>query len=215
MNILLLEDEVLLADLLAKEISSIPGVQILNVAHTVKSGMESIDRYEHDLCILDLLMPDGNGIEVAEHVLARSQHPRIVVLTGQSGHLVCSRQLHESIIAVVEKTEVVDTLLKIIHIEVDRLSKSSTAQRNQLAGEGEGSRAAKRRECTKLTDRESEIFRLIGEGMSMTAIADRLSISVLTARTHRRNIISKLGISGSKLVVHAAEEARRAVQQPG
>jgi DNA-binding CsgD family transcriptional regulator len=79
----------------------------------------------------------------------------------------------------------------------------------------EGRGTGRRREGTQLTDRENEIFRLIGEGLSMTAIADKLSISVLTARTHRRNIISKLGISGSRLVVYAAEKGRTKEKQPG
>ncbi len=56
----------------------------------------------------------------------------------------------------------------------------------------------------RLTCREQEVFQLIGEGLSSEAIAERLGLSVLTARTHRKQITSKLGIKGGELVLLAS-----------
>jgi DNA-binding CsgD family transcriptional regulator len=101
---------------------------------------------------------------------------------------VCSRHLHEAILAVVDKTEAVDTLHGLLQREL---------RRRREDGPPEGRFA-------QLTERERQVLDLIGQGLSSEEIAARLNISTLTARTHRRNITAKLGVKGGELVLLAS-----------
>ncbi len=191
MNCLILEDQVLLADLLRHELAGIRGVNVIATAHDVATGKSLCRLHRPDLLLLDLFMPDGQGVEVAEELLLLKPEARILVLSGQVERLVCSRHLHDAILAVVDKTEAVDILHDLLRREL---------RRRQEDGPGEES-------FTQLTGRERQVLHLIGQGLSSEEIAARLHISTLTARTHRRNITAKLGVKGGELVLLASSQS--------
>lgn len=193
MNCLILEDQVLLADLLRHELVGIRGVRVVATAHDVAEGKRLCRLHRPDLLLLDLFMPDGQGLEVAEELLHTNPEARIIVLSAHIERLVCSRHLHEAILAVVDKTEALDTLQELLRSELRRR-------------QGDGSRADR---LDHLTEREREVFALIGQGLNSEGIAARLHISILTARTHRRNITAKLGVKGSELVLLASAHPPR------
>ena len=188
MNCLILEDQVLLADLLRHELVGIRGLSVVATAHDVATGKSLCRLHRPDLLLLDLFMPDGQGVEVAEELLHIKPEARILVLSGQVERLVCSRHLHEAILAVVDKTEAVDTLHGLLQRELRRRREDGPP----------GGRFA------QLTERERQVLDLIGQGLSSEEIAARLNISTLTARTHRRNITAKLGVKGGELVLLAS-----------
>ncbi|MFQ6539184.1 MULTISPECIES: LuxR family transcriptional regulator [Aphanothece] len=184
----ILEDQVLLAELLHHELDRIPGLTVVDVAHSVEDGKRLCRAHRPDLLLMDLLLPDGQGVEVAECLLQDNPTARVVVLSAQSDRLSCSRRLHEAILAVVDKGSAVDTLHLTLQREVQRRV-GTVNQHDPLAA---------------LTARERQVLALIGQGCSSEAIARRLTISTLTARTHRRNIIAKLGFKGPELVLLAS-----------
>jgi DNA-binding NarL/FixJ family response regulator len=184
----ILEDQALLADLLHHELDRIPGIRVVDTARNVEEGKRLCRAHRPDLLLMDLLLPDGQGVEVAEHLLQEKPTARVVVLSAQCDRLACSRRLHASILAVVDKGSAVDTLHLILQREVRRL-KGTANPHDPLAA---------------LTERERQVLALIGQGLSSAAIATRLKISTLTARTHRRNITAKLGFKGAELVLLAS-----------
>jgi DNA-binding NarL/FixJ family response regulator len=137
---------------------------------------------------MDLLLSDGGGVEVAEELLLAQPAAQVVVLSAQCERLSCSRRLHAAILAVVDKGSAIDTLHLILEREVRKRMGSS----------------AKGDPLEVLTERERQVLSLIGQGLSSAEIAARLHISLLTARTHRRNITAKLGFSGAELVLLAS-----------
>ena len=190
MNCLILEDQVLLADLLRHELVGIRGVRVVATAHDVATGKSLCRLHRPDLVLLDLFMPDGQGVEVAEELLEVKPEARILVLSAQIERLVCSRHLHEAILAVVDKTEAIDRLHDLLRRELRR-------RREGIAGPDTD-------RFRQLTERERQVLALIGQGLSSEEIAAQLSISTLTARTHRRNITAKLGVKGGELVLLAS-----------
>jgi DNA-binding NarL/FixJ family response regulator len=184
---LILEDQVLLADLLARDVDSLPGVRVSGVAHTVAEGQRLCSQHPPDLLIVDLLLPDGEGMEVAETLLHRKPQAKVLVLSAQCNRLVCSRHLHDAIVAVVDKAQAIDTLHDLIH---------AMAWPGKSAGSCDPVAA--------LSKREQEVLALIGRGCSSEEIASRLRITLHTARTHRRNITAKLGKKGAELVLLAS-----------
>jgi DNA-binding NarL/FixJ family response regulator len=138
---------------------------------------------------MDLALPDGSGVAVAEALLERKNDARVIVLSADPHSLVCTRHLHRSIAAVIDKTDALDRLseeVRAIQVEVEAPDPHTT---EPLEG---------------LTGREMDVLQLIGQGLSTEAIAEKLEISLHTARTHRRNITSKLGVKGGQLVLLAA-----------
>jgi DNA-binding NarL/FixJ family response regulator len=188
MDCLILEDQVILADLLAKHISSYPGVRVFAIAHSVEEGKAICHNHYPDLLIVDLLLPDGNGIDVAEELFQRKPSAKIIVLSAECNRLSCSVHLHQSIVAVVDKMDALEKL-RFVMADLCKTSQPSTIPPEPWA-------------C--LTPREWQVLRLIGQGLTTEAIADRLTISLYTAQTHRKNITAKVGIKGSELVLLAS-----------
>jgi DNA-binding NarL/FixJ family response regulator len=184
----ILEDQGLLADLLKQDLERIPALSVVGVARTVEQGRQLCLRHRPDLLLMDLLLPDGQGVEVAELLVLENPAARVVVLSAQCDRLSCSRRLHAAILAVVDKGTAVDTLHHILQREVRR-QRGSGEQDDPLQS---------------LTERERQVLSLIGRGLSSAEIAERLNITTLTARTHRRNITAKLGFTRAELVLLAA-----------
>jgi DNA-binding NarL/FixJ family response regulator len=188
MDCLILEDQVLLADLLARDVASLPGVRVSGVAHSVEEGRRLCRRQPPDLLVVDLLLPDGDGLQVAETLLQLKPEARVLVLSAQCERLVCSRHLHDAIVAVVDKAQAIDTLHDLI-LSLVRSDAADVDSADPLS-------------C--LSARERAVLCLIGRGCPSEEIARRLGISLHTARTHRRNITAKLGIKGAELVLFAS-----------
>jgi DNA-binding NarL/FixJ family response regulator len=184
----ILEDQGLLADLLRQDLDRIPGLSVVGVARSVEEGKRLCRSQRPDLLLMDLLLPDGQGVEVAEQLLQEKPAAQVVVLSAQCDRLFCSRILHAAILAVVDKGTAIDSLHLILEREVCR-QRGSVENDDPLGA---------------LTERERQVLALIGQGLSSAEIAARLNISLLTARTHRRNITAKLGFSGAELVLLAS-----------
>lgn len=188
MDCVILEDQGLLADLLRQDLDRIPGLSVVGVARSVEEGKRLCRSQRPDLLLMDLLLPDGQGVEVAEQLLQEKPAAQVVVLSAQCDRLFCSRRLHAAILAVVDKGTAIDSLHFILEREVCR-QRGSVENDDPLGA---------------LTERERQVLALIGQGLSSAEIAARLNISLLTARTHRRNITAKLGFSGAELVLLAS-----------
>lgn len=187
MDVLILDDHVLIAELLARTLRTLPGRLNVALAHDVTNAIAFCRQSPPDLLIMDLALPDGSGVTVAEALLESRHDARVIVLSADPHSLVCTRHLHCNIAAVIDKTDALDRLSE----EVQAIQAEAADQ--QATGPLEG-----------LTGREMAVLRLIGEGLSTEAIAEMLEISLNTARTHRRNITSKLGVKGGQLVLLAA-----------
>jgi DNA-binding NarL/FixJ family response regulator len=188
LDCVILEDQGLLADLLRQDLDRIPGLSVVGVARSVEEGKRLCRSQRPDLLLMDLLLPDGQGVEVAEQLLLEKPAAQVVVLSAQCDRLFCSRRLHAAILAVVDKGTAIDSLHLILEREVCR-QRGSVENDDPLGA---------------LTERERQVLALIGQGLSSAEIAARLNISLLTARTHRRNITAKLGCSGAELVLLAS-----------
>jgi DNA-binding NarL/FixJ family response regulator len=103
------------------------------------------------------------------------------VLSAQASSFVCPPSLQTMLHAVVDKIEAYDTL---------------GAEINELIAPQVGPRQ-------RLTFREGDVLRLIGQGLSNNQIAEVLQLSVHTVETHRRNLSGKLGFKGAELVRYA------------
>ena len=175
------EDQRMFLQMLVVMLRSLPGLEVVATATTAAEGITACQELVPDLLLLDLTLPDQGGLAVAEALALVNPEARLIVLSAAASSFVCNAALQPMLHAVVDKIDACETL---------------TTEIGDLLAE-------RRAEPTPLTAREEEVLRLIGQGLSNGQIAERLTLSVHTVGTHRRNITAKLGLRGAELIRHA------------
>lgn len=168
------------------------GIPHLTVAATARTHAEAIaacELHRPDLLVLDLTLPDGEGIAVARKLAKLKSSAKTLILSGEASTFVCPADLQPYVHSVLDKTQAFDALVE----EIKTLLPGS---RNGAPLRGGGVRE-------NLTLREYEIFQLMGRGLQSKEIAEVLGISPLTVQTHRKKIAEKLGTAGPELIQHA------------
>ena len=187
LNCLLVEDQVLMADLLCGILHTVPGICGLRVAHSVRDACRLIDQRAPDLLILDLALPDGDGQQVGLHLLKTNPSPLIILLSAQLDDFSCEPALLPHIHDTVNKASAYKELVSALK----GLPKGAVENFVEVA-------LPKRFKAMSM--REQEVFLLIGTGKSSREIAEELNISILTVESHRKSISQQTGTSGARLV---------------
>ena len=153
-----------------------------------------------DAVVLDLTLGNRDGIEVLKHI--RSEFPRlpVLILSMHSEDVFALRALRAGASGYLQKETAPETLLEAVRSIAAGAIYVSPAMAQRLANEAaHGAHLALPHE--RLTDREFEIFRLLGAGMSVTEIARSLNLSVKTVSTHRMNIVAKTSLQTNAEIV--------------
>jgi DNA-binding NarL/FixJ family response regulator len=175
---LIVEDQLMLLQLLRTMLQAIDGIRICHTATSQAEALALCRQDPPDLLILDLALPDGSGLAVAEQLVAQKPEAQLIVLSGQASSFICPTALQPMVRGVVDKT-------------------SAFRQLQEAIG-----RCLPQRQ-TPLTPRQREIFRLIGQGLTNREIAERTGLALTTVETHRKAIAQKRGVSGAELVRQA------------
>jgi len=184
---LVVEDHTLIGQLLVGILRASPGIGDVKLATTAAEAIGDAADHDLDILILDLKLPDRDGLEVLRAVVRWHPDLRCIVLSSVADELACPPELVEHLAAVIDKTAPLEEL----RLEVEAVV------RRRLGGLPEG---VSQDPATVLRPREREVFGLIGKGMTSRQIAATLGIRLPTVNTHRQAIASKLGLAGAELV---------------
>jgi DNA-binding NarL/FixJ family response regulator len=183
-SILTVDDHPLLRDGIAALVN---GQTDMKVVAEASSGREAIERFrEHcpDITLMDLRMPDMDGIDTMTEIIHEFPNARIIVLTTYSGDALIVRALKAGAQGYLLKgqlrKELLDTI-RSVHGGRKRISPEVAVQVASHAAD------------TLLTLREIDVLQLIAEGNANKVVADSLGITEDTVKAHVRNILSKLG----------------------
>ncbi|MGA9143468.1 MAG: response regulator transcription factor [Candidatus Acidiferrales bacterium] len=188
-----------------------PGWQVCGEAVTGREAIEKVKQLKPDLVVLDIMMPDLNGLEALRQIVKAAPGTQVLVLTVHDSDEIVHRILAGGARGYLLKSDAGRDLVAAVEALSQRKSffTPRVAERvleGYLKGNGnhkiqEGSIAAM---DDPLTQREREIIQLLAEGRSTKEVSAQLSISIHTAVTHRANIMRKLKIhSVSDLVRYA------------
>lgn len=211
-RIMIVDDHPLIRQGMSAMLSGQDDLIVCGEAADADSAIALITDLNPDLVILDMSLKSGTGLDVIKQLCSNKRgHTRrttpILVHSMYNDNLYAERALQAGAMGYVNKQESPETVLSAIRLVLSGKIYLSPEQTQELLNRSVGHRPLL---CTeipeRLTDRELEIFRLIGEAVPTGAIAKRLFVSVHTIETHRQNIKKKLGIR------NAAELSRRAVQ---
>lgn len=205
-RILIVDDHPLVREALATRIALQPEMEVCGEAATEDEALGLVGQNCPDLVLVDISLKSGHGIELVKQI--KRLHPAVktLVVSGFQESLYAERALRAGALGYLNKQESNESVIDAIRtvLRGERFVSADVSRRliNQALG---GADAAKP-PIDRLSDRELEIFRMVGEGLTSGMIAGRLFLSPHTIDTHRENIKRKLGLT------NAAELSRAAVQ---
>jgi DNA-binding NarL/FixJ family response regulator len=192
-RILIADDHELIRRGLAGQLAHTPGWTVVAEASTGREAVEQALRLKPDLIVLDLTMPELNGLSAARRILAADPAARILILTMHESQQLVREVLAAGAQGYVLKSDAGRTLVAALEALLEgRPFFTSKVARFVLDGYLRAPPAASAGLAT-LSARELEVAQLLAEGKSNKDVAKALGISVKTAETHRGNIMRKTG----------------------
>lgn len=150
-----------------------------------------------DVALVDLHLPDGNGIEVVRDLRAANQHGQMIVLTADTEQLHHANAIEAGAAGVISKSaepgQIIDAIRRVHAGETVQPAQEIIALL-RLAGQERERKRDVQATLAQLTPREREVLNLLAEGLDNQAIAERLFISPDTARAHVVRVLGKLGV---------------------
>lgn len=205
-KVLIVDDHPLLRDGLAKVINQQPDLTVCGEAADASGGLAALVKCRPDVAIVDLSLDEGNGLDLIKDIHVRQPRLPILVLSMHPENLYAERAVRAGARGYVMKREpvakVIAALRKVLAGHM-ALSEEMVSRMLSTPAAGEGVLPASPAEI--LSDRELEVFRLLGEGVGTRQIAARLHVAASTVETHRANIKQKLSLrTATELITVAA-----------
>lgn len=187
-------------------LESQPGWQVIAEAVNGRQALEQTKQWKPDVVILDLTMPDLNGMEATRQIVKAVPQTEVLILTMHESEQLVRRIVEAGARGYVSKADVGRSLIEAV--DAVRQHKAfftpfaATVLLDAYLKAGPGARSKK--PFSQLTPREREVLQLLAEGNTNKEIASTLGISTYTAETHRSNIMQKLSLhSVSELTRYA------------
>jgi DNA-binding NarL/FixJ family response regulator len=191
-------------------LDSSPDLQVCSEAASVDQAIDVLTKQAVDVAIVDFSLADGTGLELIARLQATRPGLPVLVMSNHDEFVLAERALRAGARGYIAKREPLEVVLEAIRaVLAGRIHVSESIAQRILESVGGGALAAES-PLGGLTDRELQVFELVGRGLSTAEIAHRLRVSVKTIETYRANIKSKLGLSSaSELVRYASSWTER------
>ncbi len=205
-RILIVDDHSMVREGLRLRISAFSDLEVCGEAVSEEEAMLLVKQTSPQLIIVDISLKDGHGIELIKRVKSDYPNIKMLVSSGFQESLYAERALRAGALGYLNKQDSGEKVIEAIRtvLRGERYVSPEITQR--LVNQALGTKHESKDPIDLLTDRELEIFRMIGQGLTSGAIAESLLLSSHTIDTHRENIKRKLGLK------NAAELSRQAVQ---
>lgn len=198
-NVLMVEDHKLMRVGLKSLFEDYPEIQIVAEAQDGKEAMEKVRMYKPDVILMDIGLPDTNGIEMTKKILEQFDNMKIIMLTSHISEKEVLDSLSAGASAYVLKdinTEILMMIIKTVKEGAMWLDPKVTPiireKNSGIIPHKQMSRANFKAQHANLTEREYEVLKLVVDGKSNNEIAESLTISEHTAKAHVCNIIQKM-----------------------
>lgn len=195
-KLILADDHAVVRSGLRMLLEARPDIEIVGEAETGKEALEKVETLHPHVVLMDIQMPDMNGIEAARHIKENAPDTAVLALTMFEDDHYFFEMLKAGASGYVPKRAAPDELITAIRTvsrgEVFLYPSLATRLVQNFLGEVEPDEEESLYE--ELTPREREVLVLIAEGLTNPEIADKLVISVKTVDRHRENIMRKLNL---------------------
>lgn len=197
-RVFIVDDHPIVRQGLAQLIDNEPDLTVCGQGEEAYQSLRTIKQLKPDVALVDISLKDSDGIELLKELRAQEPELPVMILSMHDESLYAERALRAGARGYVMKQEAPQVLLsavrRVLNGEVyvsDRMS--ATLLQRMVGNKKPGNELP----MDRLTDRELEIFRMIGSGLSVKEIAEKLFLSVKTVEAHREHIKEKLGLKSS------------------
>lgn len=204
-RILIVDDHPMMRQGLAQLINSEPDLVVCREADTARQAFEFVRREPPDLAIVDISLPDKNGLELIKDMHALYPALPMLVVSMHDESLYAQRVLRAGGRGYVMKQEggkkLMEAIRQVLAGQIWVSEKMSARILEIFSGSGRDPGGSP---LGRLSDREFEVFQLIGQGKGTREIAAHLRLSVKTVEVHRANIKGKLDLKSATELVRSA-----------
>ncbi len=201
-TIIIADDHQLIREGLRKVLRGESDMEVIADVANTKELFAQLEKKPSDVVILDINMPGRSGIDVLAELKKEFPSVKILMLSMHPEDSLAVRALRSGASGYLSKNSAPDEIVKAVRkISTGRKYITETLAERLADAEQQGSDGAPH---TKLSDREFEVFHLLGSGNTVTEIAERLNISVPTVSTYRLRILEKLHMSTTAEIIHYA-----------
>ena len=205
-RVLIVDDHPAVREALSIRISQAPDLEVCGQAEDTGDALRLVEKSKPDVAIVDISLKTGDGIDLIKRIKSRDQHVRMLVWSMYGENLYAERALRAGANGYITKEHATDRIVEAIREVLAGKVYLSPAMTDKLLHRSVGSGRKRQNQPTieALSDRELEVFRLIGRGVKTAEIAAQLHLSVRTVWTYRDRIREKLSLSdGAELVRNA------------
>lgn len=207
-RVLIVDDHPAVREALALRISRQLDLEVCGEADDMVEALRLVAQTRPDVAVVDISLKSGSGIDLIKRIKDRNADVRIVVWSMHSESIYARRALHAGALGYVNKDQATDKIVEAIRRVLIGKVWLSEAMAEILLQQTVGTKRehAFRSPTEALSDREFEVFCLIGEGVKTADIAQRLHLSVKTVETYRDRIRLKLDLSSGTELARMATE---------
>ncbi|NDA67842.1 MAG: DNA-binding response regulator [Verrucomicrobia bacterium] len=188
-------------------------------AETVAAVRSGVEKEKPDVFLTDLCLGDGDGLELIKSLKAQFPELPILVLSQQDETLFAERALRAGARGYIMKEratqDVLEGIRTIVAGDLYVSRKVAALAMRKLVEGGTDATAPAGSEISGLSDRELQVFRLLGAGKKTMEIAEALKLSHKTIETYRENIKHKLNLPNATALIHRATEWLQSQAKPG
>ena len=182
-----------------------PDIEVAGEATTGKEALNMIRQNAYDAVTLDISMPDINGLEILKYIHAEKPELPVLMLSIYPEEQFAIRALRAGAAGYLTKTSVPEELVTALKKIVSGTRYITTSLAEKLAMDIQSPKD-NRQPHELLSDREYEVMRMIGQGKTVSEIAEELKLSVKTVSTHRAHILTKMRMETNAQVMRYAME---------
>ena len=204
-RVLIVDDHPAVREGLAARIELQAGLEVCGEADGVAAGLRQARKLKPDIAVIDLSLGDSSGMDLIKHLQADNLPIRILVWSMYPDSLYAERVLRLGARGYINKTHTTGKMIEAIETVCrGEVYLSEDMTRQLLRHAVSGNQPITRDPIETLSNRELDVFRMLGEGLVTSGIAERMCISVHTVETHIQRIKVKLQISSRAELVSMA-----------
>jgi DNA-binding NarL/FixJ family response regulator len=206
-KILIVDDHPMMREGLRAGINREPDLMVCGEAENAQQAMDAVQKLAPDLALVDVNLPGKNGLELVKDF--RAVHPQMAILaiSMHDESLYAERMLRAGAGGYLTKQQPPEELIKAIRLVLDKQIYVSKELSETLLGRLSGQKPAKHNLTEILSDREFQIYQMIGQGLAPKEIARQLYLSIKTVAVHNANIRKKLGFRTTAQLIRLAAQS--------
>ncbi|NCF35403.1 MAG: response regulator [Gammaproteobacteria bacterium] len=202
-RILIVDDHPLVRSGFAQLIGDCPDLEVCGEAGDMAEALAQIETTRPDLAIIDLSLAGGSGLDLIERIKSQDKDILMLVASMHDETLYAERVLAAGARGYINKQEAQDSIIRAIRqVLAGRVYLSQQMTDRLLSGMVDVN--DEKRDIDSLSNRELQVFELIGQGVSTSRIAEQLNLSTKTIETHQAHIKKKLGLSSAHQLTQRA-----------